>query len=237
MARVHDSDVAGPLGSSADPAPSSPDRPRREWDHLLGEVADRVREVLVGNGGPTLDVGGLGGAPPRGTSGVPDVPAREHQFEVPIEVRGELVGSLRVADTTRGGFGLARALAATVGLALEKARLYEAARQREGLLQASAAVTRQLLADGEGADHPLELVARGSRDVAAADVVALLRVQLDGLGPPTLYVDVLVAPDDVARAGPPVPVEGSWLGRVCREGRSARLGGDEITRLAPAPWI
>jgi GAF domain-containing protein len=169
-------------------------------------------------------------------------PVEVTELHVPIRLRDEVVGTLHLEDSTRGAFTpedreLAEALAATAGLAIQNARLYEAARRREEWLQASAAITRQLLADAEGDCRPLALVARSVRDVAGADVVAVLRPDPGPSAATQLCVDVLVGPDGFERTGPPVPVTGSVLGRVFSEGGPVCLvdgSGDEA--LGAMPW-
>jgi signal transduction histidine kinase len=163
------------------------------------------------------------------------------ELAVPIRAHGKELGELRLIDSARGGFDsedreLARALATTAGLAFENARLYEAARRRGEWLEVSAAISRQLLSGDEGGRHPLELIARRSRDVAGADVVAVLRPDREGAAAASLCVDVLVGPDEVGPAGRSVPLEDAFLGRVFTEGRPICLTGEENHRLGPVPW-
>ncbi|GAA4733874.1 two-component system sensor histidine kinase [Modestobacter marinus] len=153
------------------------------------------------------------GPPAAGTT------ARGSELHVPVQVRDELVGELHLVDSTRGGFTaedleLAQALAVTAGLAVANARLYESARRRGEWLKASGAITRELLAGELAGTGALELVARSSRDVAGADVVAVLRPHQAGRGPRQLCVEVLVAAEGVAPVGRSVPREGTLLGRV-----------------------
>src|SRR5947209_2718159 len=89
---------------------------------------------------------------------------------VPIRVRDEIFGRLYLSESRGGEFTaedeeLITALAATAGAAIENARLYESARSRGEWLQASAAVTRQLLSTGSDAGDPLQLIAEGSRHI------------------------------------------------------------------------
>ncbi|MBW0133797.1 GAF domain-containing protein [Pseudonocardia abyssalis] len=146
---------------------------------------------------------------------------------VPIRVRGEVFGNLYLAESTRGGFSaddeqLATALAATAGMAIDNARLFEAARARQEWLRATAAVTQRLLSPDVDALQPLQLIARNSREVAGADLatVALpdgdrLRVEIaDGDGAETLR-------------GTLVAAEGSLAGRVLDTGEPLRVAGPQ----------
>ncbi|HEX7353959.1 MAG TPA: GAF domain-containing protein [Mycobacteriales bacterium] len=96
---------------------------------------------------------------------------------VPLSVRGEVFGTLYLADAEAGRFTaedeeLVLSLAAAAGVTVENARLLEQARRRETWLQASMEITRQLLAD-EG-EEPLEVIARRARAVADADSVTVV---------------------------------------------------------------
>ena len=81
---------------------------------------------------------------------------------VPIRVRDEVFGNLYLTESTHGEFSaedeeLATALAATAGVAIDNARLYEAARTRQEWLRASATITRRLLSARRRGD-PLQLI-------------------------------------------------------------------------------
>ena len=97
---------------------------------------------------------------------------------VPVLVRGKVFGNLYLTERIDGGEftaddeELVAALAATAGVAIENARLYEQSQRRQDWLQASAKITRQLLsAEGE---EPLQLIAREARQIADADVVTVV---------------------------------------------------------------
>jgi signal transduction histidine kinase len=97
---------------------------------------------------------------------------------VPVLVRGKVFGNLYLTERADGteftadDEELVTALAATAGVAIENARLYEQSQRRQDWLQASAKITRQLLAaDGE---EPLRLIAREARQIAEADVVTVV---------------------------------------------------------------
>ncbi len=88
---------------------------------------------------------------------------------VPIRVRDEVFGNLYLTESNRGDFTaedeeLATSLAATAGVAIDNARLYEAARHRQEWLQATAGITRQLLSAEPS--RPLALIAERSKEIA-----------------------------------------------------------------------
>ncbi|ABD10936.1 hypothetical protein ThrDRAFT_01987 [Frankia casuarinae] len=135
---------------------------------------------------------------------------------VPIRVRNEVFGNLYLTEK-RGGRvftaedeELALALAANAGVAIDNARLFGEAQHRQQWSQASADITRHLLADG---DDPLELIVQRARDVARADTTAL------ALGSETateLSFDVAAGQDADLLRGRRVPIESSLAGRaVC----------------------
>ena len=80
----------------------------------------------------------------------PGHPPMDTFLGVPIRVRDEVFGNLYLTGSTRGAFTaedeeLAKALAATAGGAIDNARHYATARSRQQWLQATAAITRQML--------------------------------------------------------------------------------------------
>jgi GAF domain-containing protein len=105
---------------------------------------------------------------------------------VPIHIRGQVYGHLYLTGSASGGFSdedeqLAVALAATAGVAIDNARLYEQSEQRHGWLAASAAMTRRLLAgpDEDPYDEapleegPLDAVLDCAQRTASADFATL----------------------------------------------------------------
>jgi len=114
---------------------------------------------------------------PRSIGFPPGHPPMSAFLGVPIRVRGELFGNLYLTEPASGRFTaddeeLALAVAATAGIAIENARLYERAERGQEWLSASAEITRQLLtATG---DEPLALIADKVRQVADADLATVV---------------------------------------------------------------
>jgi GAF domain-containing protein len=116
------------------------------------------------------------------SSGFPDGhPPMTTFLGVPIRSRDAVFGNLYLTDRVDGGpftaedVELVLALAATAGIAIENARLYEESRRRQEWLRASGEISRQLL-DPE-ADHAdtLHRIATSVKRLASADVVTLVR--------------------------------------------------------------
>jgi signal transduction histidine kinase len=161
---------------------------------------------------------------------------------VPIRIRDEIFGNLYLAESTRGAFSaedeeLTTAIAATAAVAVDNARLYASARTRGEWLQASAAITRKLLASPDArtsteAVHPLQMIAERSREIADADLVtvALPPGDRDTVG--ELSVDVAVGVGADQLTGRSLPVDGSLEGQVLLTGEPLRLSRAEgDTRL------
>jgi signal transduction histidine kinase len=97
---------------------------------------------------------------------------------VPIQGRGAVLGSLYLTGKegdlpfTDGDEGTVLALAAAAGMAIENAKLFDRAHQRELWLQASHDSTSALLA-GSGAEDVLRMIADRARQVAEAPVAAI----------------------------------------------------------------
>lgn len=105
----------------------------------------------------------------------PNHPPMRSFLGVPIRIRGRVFGNLYLTEKAGGGDftdtdeNIVVALAAAAGVAVENARLYEEAEQRERWLSATAEITA-LLASGSAADDALQAVADRAREVAGADV-------------------------------------------------------------------
>jgi signal transduction histidine kinase len=160
---------------------------------------------------------------------------------VPILVRDDVFGNLYLTESTRGGEftgedeELARALAATAAVAIENARLYEAAQSRGEWLQASAGITRELLAaDAADPRASLGTIAELSRRLAGADTVTLLLPCRGGEGD-ELCVEVAVGEGADNLQGLSLPVAGTMAGRVFLSGEPVRVASrNEVSGLAAA---
>jgi signal transduction histidine kinase len=170
------------------------------------------------------------------SSGFPDGhPPMDSFLGVPIRIRTEVFGNLYLAESQSGAFSaedeeLARALAATAAVAIENARLYEAARTHGQWLQASAAITRQLLSTDSGAADALRLIAERGLEIAEADLVTVVRPRQDG---EVLHVEVAVGRRAADLAGLDVAAAGSLAGRVFDTGEALRLSRPQGTGLRP----
>jgi signal transduction histidine kinase len=138
---------------------------------------------------------------------------------VPIRVRDEVFGNLYLSEAESGDFSpedeqLVTALAATAGIAIDNARLFEESRRRQLWLQASMQITRQLLtAEGE---EPLGLIARQTRDIAGADIVTVV------LPTPTgdrLMVEVASGERADEFTGLTYPIDNTLVGLAFESGR------------------
>ena len=100
---------------------------------------------------------------------------------VPIRSRNAVFGNLYLTDRTDGGpftaedEELVLALAATAGIAIENARLYEESRRRQEWLRASGEISRQLLDPEADYSDTLHHIATSVKRLASADVVTLVR--------------------------------------------------------------
>lgn len=148
-------------------------------------------ETVAGIGAPPVGRGLLGAliqdprpvrlADMRGDPRSVGCPAHHpvmHSFlGVPLEVRDEIFGHLYLADARVDAFSehdqeLVEALAATAGVAISHARLFEEAQRREQWTAATSMITRELLTNDEV--DALQLVAETILGLAEADLVAVV---------------------------------------------------------------
>ena len=145
---------------------------------------------------------------------------------VPIRVRDEVFGNLYLTEKRGGGSfdeqdeAVVLALAAAAGVAIENARLYDAARRRAGWLRANADISTRLLA-GADADEVLALLARHALELcrAATCFIAL------PAGSDRLLVEVAEGDDAGVVTGQVIPLPGTACGDVFRSGRPQLLVG------------
>jgi signal transduction histidine kinase len=142
---------------------------------------------------------------------------------VPVRVRNEVYGNLYLTEARAGEFTaddeeLVTALAATAGVAIDNARLFEQGERRQQWLQASMQITRQLLAaDGE---EPLSLIVRKVREIAAADIVTLVLPTPDQS---RLMVEVAAGERSDELIGYTYPYANSLAGMAYTSGRAVTI--------------
>ncbi|MYT15424.1 GAF domain-containing protein [Streptomyces sp. SceaMP-e96] len=164
-------------------------------DHDLRRALDRIAETaasLTGARHAAVGIhdedGGPGDLIAHGVSPEAEPPAGA-ELEVPIQVQGELFGTLYLAGKGDGEvFGegdlhLVRVLATEAGIALSNARMHSAARQRRRWIDGAASVTTALLAGPETrstATNALTVVAEQGRELAEAATGAVLLPHAEG---------------------------------------------------------
>jgi signal transduction histidine kinase len=149
----------------------------------------------------------------------PNHPPMSSFLGVPVRIRDQVFGNLYLTEKRGGGDftevdeNIVVALAAAAGVAIENARLYEEAAQREAWLAATAEVIGQL----SRADHevdPLQTVVDRAREVARADAAWVV----SGRDSTELALRVLSGPEtDPARMAT-VPLERSLAREVIEKG-------------------
>jgi signal transduction histidine kinase len=172
------------------------------------------------------------------SSGFPDGhPPMRSFLGVPVRVREEVFGNLYLTGKRGGGEfteddeAVLVALGAAAGVAVENARLYEAARRQQRWIQASAEVTTRLLSGSEPAEV-LADVTRRARELSGADLAVLALPDEDGRRLTITYADGDGA--DAAR-GMVLPIGQSLSGRVLATGEhvnSDDFATDERAALA-----
>src|SRR6266487_6706969 len=167
------------------------------------------------------------------SSGFPEGhPAMRGFLGVPVRVRDEVFGNLYLTNKRGGGEfteddeAVLVALGAAAGVAVENARLYDAARRQQRWIQASAEVTTRLLS-GSPPGEVLADVTRRAREISGADLAVLALPDERGRGLTVTYADGDGA--DAAR-GLVLPAGHSLSGRVLTTGEpmtSADFAADE----------
>ena len=141
---------------------------------------------------------------------------------VPLRLRDEVFGNLYLTDKRGGGEfteddeAILVALGAAAGVAIENARLYEAARRQQRWIQASADVTVRLLS-GTEPEEVLADVTRQALELSGADLAVLAVPDEDGRRLTIVHAEGDGAPD--AR-GLVLPADGSLSGQVLATGEA-----------------
>ena len=160
----------------------------------------------------------------------PQHPPMSSFLGVPIRSRNQVYGNLYLTNQVEGAFSaedqeLVLALAATAGIAIENARLYEESQRRQDWLEASADISAVLLAPHPTSD-PLEVVVESMKRLADADAVTVVR---QGDAPGVLQVEKAIGVGANDLRGFRYPAEGSLVGQVLKTGHGTRTdasGGD-----------
>ena len=146
---------------------------------------------------------------------------------VPIRSRDAVFGNLYLTDRVDGGpftaedEELVLALAATAGIAIENARLYEESRRRQEWLRASGEISRQLLDPEAEQSETLHHIAASVKRLASADVVTLVRLARDD--PNYLEVVVATGAAESELLGLRYPTIKSIAWQAMQQGRGVRL--------------
>ncbi|KXX55316.1 sensor histidine kinase [Rhodococcus sp. LB1] len=195
---------------------------------LLGELIERPAPIRLGNiTGHNASAGFPAHHPPM------------HTFlGVPIHIRGQVYGNLYLTDKAAGqpftedDEILIQALAAAAGIAIDNARLFEQARQRQQWQQATSEIRGELLAAIDPGEV-LDLIARRARHLAGADHVLIARP--DDLDQASADVTTLTvtayAGNDPSVPGMRIGVDDTALGRVYRTGQLIQV--PEISDAGP----
>jgi len=167
------------------------------------------------------------------SSGFPDGhPPMRSFLGVPVRVRDEVFGNLYLTNKRGGGAfteddeAVLVALGAAAGVAVENARLYEAARRQQRWIQASAEVTTRLLSGSQPAEA-LADITRQALELSGADLAVLALPDEEAR-----RLTITYAEGDGAEAarGLVLPAGQSLSGRVLATGEpvtSTDFGADE----------
>jgi len=183
------------------------------------------------------------------SAGFPDGhPPMRGFLGVPVRVRDEVFGNLYLTDKRGGGAfteddeAVLVALGAAAGVAVENARLYDAARRQQRWIQASAEVTTRLLSGSEPGEV-LAGITRQALELSGADLAVLVLPGEDGRGLTVTHADGdgadavrgLVLPTgqslsgQVLATGEPVTSED-----VATDERAARAARAAMSQIGPA---
>jgi signal transduction histidine kinase len=171
----------------------------------------------------------------------PDHPPMHSFLGVPIRVRDEVFGNIYLTEK-RGGAEfdgedetVLRTLAVAAGVAIENARLYKAARDRQEWLEANAQIVSDLLSGAEEGAVLRGLVAHAGRILQADLGVIALPV-----GDSTdLQVVIAVGVDAEDHSGLVLPAQGSFMGAALAAGGSistSEIRKDPRVTVGPPRW-
>jgi signal transduction histidine kinase len=183
------------------------------------------------------------------SSGSPDGhPSMRGFLGVPVRVRDEVFGNLYLTNKRGGGAfteddeAVLVALGAAAGVAVENARLYDAARRQQRWIQASAVVTTRLLSGSDPAEV-LADITKQARELSGGDLAVLALPTEDGRLLTVSYADGEGAE---ATRGLVLPTGQSLSGRVLATGepvasddfahdeRAAKAARGAMSQIGPA---
>ena len=158
---------------------------------------------------------------------------------VPVRSREEVFGNLYLADRldeedfTEQDERLVLALAATAGIAVENARLYDESRRSQEWLRASGEISRDLLAEEQSERDVLRRVATSVTRLADADLAAIvLPTAATASAEPGFQVVAASGTFAAELLGRTHRAQGSLVEKVVRERRGVQLdataGGPEV---------
>lgn len=174
----------------------------------------------------------------------PNHPPMRTFLGVPVRARGETYGRLYLTEKNGGnGFTqddevMLQALAGAAGVAIDNARLYEAARRRQHWLEATGEVTAELLA-GTDTLEALQLIAGRAQELSGADYAVIALPENPDADPRNvteLVVAVSVGMDTDAMTQR-IPIAGSTTGAVFTDHlprNVPKLAYDLTDRFGPA---
>ena len=189
-------------------------------------------------------------ADPRSVGFPPNHPPMRSFLGAPVKARGKVFGNIYLTEK-QGAEEFEDededslvVLATQAGVAVENARLYADARQREHRLEAVREIATSILSGFESEDV-LSLVARRARELVQAD---LATIAVPDRGESTLVIEVADGAHAEELRGVVFPVEGSVSGEVIRTGRPiviANASADEriyqpvikIGQVGPAMFV
>lgn len=186
-----------------------------EGKGLLGALIDEPRPIRLINISDD----------PRSVGFPPNHPPMSSFLGVPIRVRDEIFGNLYLSESASGRFSedderVVIALAATAGVAIDNARLFEQAKRRQDWLQASMQIQQRIMSPVRGED-PLELIARRAREIAEADLVSVV---LPAADPAKLRAAVASGTNARDLMGYEYPRENSMAALALQTGQPVMLG-------------
>ena len=191
---------------------------------LLGAVVDTARPIRL----ESL-------AADSRSSGFPaHHPVMNGFLGVPIRVRNEVYGNLYLTNPVDGTFSqedeeLVTALAATAGVAIDNARLFDETRRRQRWSAATTDVTSALLSNGSG-----DVLGVVADRVASFVDAALVCVVVGGPTAGTLSVATARGLHAGQVTGQVYPAEGTLVGRALVDGRTT--AEDELPNHIRFDW-